>query len=108
MNNDDGLIDGLLTGEVLRSAPGRRRDDRHHEPRLAVLDAERVALAVDIALVRRVQFDIEKSRPATLVIVPERPTDAPRSWPSGRGHEFCCGRPGGDRRRLASSRIVRR
>ena len=46
--------------------------------RLAVLDAERVALAVDIDHIRRVQFDIEKTRPATLVIVPERPDDAPQ------------------------------
>ena len=28
--------------------------------------------------VRRVQFDIEKARPATLVIVPERPDDPPQ------------------------------
>jgi hypothetical protein len=47
--------------------------------RLAVVEAERVALAIDITQLRRVQFDIEKTRPATLVIVPEDPLDAPQS-----------------------------
>lgn len=47
--------------------------------RLAVVDAARVALAVDIDQVRRVQFDIEKRRPATLVIVPEHPSDMPQT-----------------------------
>jgi hypothetical protein len=47
--------------------------------RLAVVDDERVALAVPVQDIRRLQFDIEKARPATLVIVPERPTDLPQS-----------------------------
>jgi hypothetical protein len=47
--------------------------------RLAVIESERIALAVDIAHVRRVQFDIEKERPATLSIVPEHPLDVPQS-----------------------------
>jgi len=47
--------------------------------RLAVVDADRVALAVEVQQIRRVQFDIEKARPATLVIVPEQPTDPPQS-----------------------------
>ena len=47
--------------------------------RLAVVDSDRVALAVDVQQIRRVQFDIEKARPATLVIVPEQPTDPPQS-----------------------------
>ena len=47
--------------------------------RLAVVEEERVALAIDITQLRRVQFDIEKMRPATLVIVPEDPLDVPQS-----------------------------
>jgi hypothetical protein len=39
--------------------------------RLVVAAAERVALAVAFQDLRRIQFDIERDRPATLVIVPE-------------------------------------
>lgn len=46
--------------------------------RLAIASKNRLALDVDIANVRRVQFDIERDRPATLVIVPERPHDEPQ------------------------------
>ncbi len=41
--------------------------------RIVVADAKRVALNVAIDQIRRVQFDIERDRPATLVIVPEHP-----------------------------------
>ncbi|MFL5438840.1 MAG: hypothetical protein ACJ79W_06745 [Myxococcales bacterium] len=46
--------------------------------RIAVGSAERLALDVPIANVRRIQFDIERTRPATLVIVPEQPSDEPQ------------------------------
>ena len=38
------------------------------------------ALTVDIPFdrLRRIQFDIEKARPATLVVVPEWPSDPPQ------------------------------
>ena len=39
--------------------------------RVVVASAARVALAVPIEEIRRIQFDIERSRPATMVIVPE-------------------------------------
>jgi hypothetical protein len=39
--------------------------------RLVVAATERVALAVPFQDLRRIQFDIERDRPATLVIVPE-------------------------------------
>jgi hypothetical protein len=39
--------------------------------RLVVASPHRIALAVPIAGLRRIQFDIERHRPATLVIVPE-------------------------------------
>ena len=38
---------------------------------------ERFHLDVPFEALRRVQFDIERARPATLVIVPEHPSDEP-------------------------------
>jgi hypothetical protein len=46
--------------------------------RLVVADTRRVALAVPFESLRRIQFDIERTRPATLVIVPERPMEEPQ------------------------------
>lgn len=46
--------------------------------RLAVAASERLALDVNIENVRRVQFDIERDRPATLVVFPESPQDEPQ------------------------------
>jgi hypothetical protein len=40
--------------------------------RVAVVDRDRPALVIDIGGLRRIQFDIEKARPATLVIVPDQ------------------------------------
>jgi hypothetical protein len=46
--------------------------------RVIVAARERIALSVSIESLRRIQFDIEKRRPATLVIVPEAPADEPQ------------------------------
>jgi hypothetical protein len=46
--------------------------------RLAIGSRERLALDVPIDNLRRIQFDIERDRPATLVVVPEHPTDEPQ------------------------------
>ena len=46
--------------------------------RVAVASDDRVALDVPFERLRRVQFDIERARPATLVLVPELPTDYPQ------------------------------
>ena len=46
--------------------------------RLIVKARERIALSVSIEGLRRIQFDIEKRRPATLVIVPDEPRDEPQ------------------------------
>lgn len=46
--------------------------------RLAVADDERVSLQVPYPRLRRIQFDIERDRPATFVIVPESPHDEPQ------------------------------
>lgn len=45
--------------------------------RLAVASADRVALDISFDGLRRIQFDIEPTRPATLVIVPEKALDEP-------------------------------
>ena len=46
--------------------------------RLAVAQNGRLALDVPFEGVRRIQFDIERRRPATLVIVPEHPVAEPQ------------------------------
>jgi hypothetical protein len=46
--------------------------------RLVVASTERTFLNVPIDGLRRIQFDIERQRPATLVIVPESPVDEPQ------------------------------
>jgi hypothetical protein len=46
--------------------------------RLVVMARNRVALAVPFNRLRRIQFDIERDRPATLVIVPEMAHDEPQ------------------------------
>jgi hypothetical protein len=46
--------------------------------RIAVAEDERIALDVSFEGLRRIQFDIERERPATLVIVPELPTHEPQ------------------------------
>lgn len=48
------------------------------ERRLAVASNDRLLLDVPIENVRRIQFDIERLRPATLVVVPENPGDEPQ------------------------------
>ena len=46
--------------------------------RVAVAADERIAMDLAIRELRRIQFDIERDRPATLVIVPELPTHEPQ------------------------------
>ena len=46
--------------------------------RLAVIAGARVILDIPFERLRRVQFDIERNRPATLVLVPEQATDEPQ------------------------------
>jgi hypothetical protein len=43
------------------------------DERVAVAAEERIALDVSLRGIRRIQFDIERERPATLVIVPDDP-----------------------------------
>ena len=43
-----------------------------------VAQEARVALDIAFSGLRRIQFDVERQRPATLVIVPEHPADEPQ------------------------------
>jgi hypothetical protein len=54
--------------------------------RLLVASGERVALDVPVSGLRRIQFDIERNRPATLVIVPMDPTHDPQVLAVPRKH----------------------
>jgi hypothetical protein len=73
---------GLLMAELLTD-----RYDLHWDVvislvvtdrRLAVAADGRLALNVPFQALRRIQLDIERQRPATLVIVPEHPKDEPQ------------------------------
>jgi hypothetical protein len=66
----------LEPGEQLRHrAPASDATIAVTDRRLIVADPTRVALAVPFERLRRIQFDVERTRPATLVIVPEHPSD---------------------------------
>jgi hypothetical protein len=54
--------------------------------RVVVADTRRVSLAIPFEGVRRIQFDLERTRPATLVIVPESPRDHPQVLAFSREH----------------------
>jgi hypothetical protein len=70
------LQQALEPGEQLRvHAPAVEGALAVTDQRLIVAEPHRLALAVPFGLVRRIQFDVERRRPATLVIVPERPED---------------------------------
>ncbi len=57
--------------------------------RLVVAAGTRIALDVAFGGLRRIQFDIERDRPATLVIVPDDPHQEPQvlAVPSSRYEE---------------------
>jgi hypothetical protein len=80
MNEDQELqshvLEVLEPGEQLRlRAPASESTLAVTDRRLIVADPNRIALAVPFERLRRIQFDVERSRPATLVIVPEHPRD---------------------------------
>ena len=66
---DEALLGQATTRGVVLLATDRR---------MAVVQGERTALDLPYHRLRRIQFDIERSRPATLVIVPESPADEPQ------------------------------
>ena len=74
------VLDVLQEGEQLRLQASARDATLVVTDRRLVVAAEpsRIALAVPFDGLRRIQFDIERSRPATLVIVPEDATHEPQ------------------------------
>jgi hypothetical protein len=66
---DEEIRHATTAGDALLAVTSRR---------IAIVDGERTALDLAIEGVRRIQFDIEKGRPASLVIVPEKPDHAPQ------------------------------
>jgi hypothetical protein len=51
---------------------------RLDDHRISVMSSDRTVLDLPIRQLRRIQFDIERGRPATLVIVPEHPANEPQ------------------------------
>jgi hypothetical protein len=76
---EPSLLHALEPGEELRvQARALEAVLAVTDRRLMVAGRERIALAVPFHRVRRIQFDIERDRPATLVIVPEMAHDEPQ------------------------------
>jgi hypothetical protein len=74
-----GVLHLLQPGEELTIHAGTARGTiAVTDRRLIVTDGGRTVLDLAFADVRRLQFDIERGRPATLVVVPEHPSDEPR------------------------------
>jgi hypothetical protein len=79
LNAQDPITTVLEPNEVVELiAKARQARVVVTDRRLAVADEQRVAMHVPFEHLRRIQFDIERSRPATLVIVPESPSDEPQ------------------------------
>ena len=76
---DHPIKAALRPGEQVRALV-RMRDNLVlvTDERVAVAADERIAMNLAIRELRRIQFDIERDRPATLVIVPEHPSDEPQ------------------------------
>ena len=66
-------------GDIVAGTPDA--NVRLADGRLSVTIAGRVRLDVAVSDVRRIQFDIDCDRPATLAIVPEYPRDPPQVLP---------------------------
>ena len=69
----------LAPGEELRGhAPLVEGTIAVTNERLFVANGANIAVDITWARLRRVQLDIERQRPATLVVVPEWPSDSPQ------------------------------
>lgn len=54
------------------------QDVRLDDHRISVRNSDRTVLDLPIRQLRRIQFDIERGRPATMVIVPDHPAHEPQ------------------------------
>ena len=78
-DHDDPVLRLLEPGERLHArAEATDASLIVTDRRVAVAINDRLAMAVPFTSLRRVQFDIERGRPATLVLVPDRPADPPQ------------------------------
>jgi hypothetical protein len=76
---DHPALGRLETGETVQAiAQAATASLLVTDRRLAVAENERIALDVPLDALRRIQFDIERERPATLVIVPDHPSLEPQ------------------------------
>ncbi len=77
--NDHPAIKRLEPGETIQVlARAASASVLVTDRRIAVAEDDRLALDVPFDGLRRIQFDIERQRPATLVIVPEHPANEPQ------------------------------
>jgi hypothetical protein len=75
----DPLLQSVDAGQNIRfqAVAGEHRvivTDR----RLSIATDDRLILDVALNAIRRIQFDIERDRPATMVVVPEHPQQEPQ------------------------------
>jgi hypothetical protein len=76
---DHPIMEQLRPGETVKVViPAARISVVVTDHRIAVAEADRLALDMAHEELRRIQFDIERDRPATLVIVPEHPRHEPQ------------------------------
>lgn len=82
-NDSRGDVRRWLEPDESLRAMARARDAALavSDRRVVLVSGDRLALNVPFERLRRVQFDIERDRPATLVIVPEHPEDEPQVLP---------------------------
>ena len=79
LDADHPFAPRLREGETIRAhIPATTTNIVVTDERIAVAEDARLALDIEIAAVRRIQFDIERERPATLVIVPDHPHHEPQ------------------------------
>jgi len=76
---DQEILHLLQPGERIELGVAATNEElRVTDRRLLVTAAGYVRLDIPYERLRRIQFDIESGRPATLVIVPHRPSDEPQ------------------------------
>jgi hypothetical protein len=77
--DDHPILREVAGGETVQARARMREAELVvTEHRLAVASADRLMLDIPIDGLRRIQFDIERTRPATLVVVPEQAGDEPQ------------------------------
>ena len=68
LESDESLVAVVKASDSILAVSNRR---------LLVASSDHIRLNVPLEQIRRVEFDLERGRPATLVIVPSQPSDRP-------------------------------